>query len=98
MSFDHRDNEDRALYTLFRPWLSPASDVDRGGELDLEVSGDGSGDIEAGVIGDSGEDTEAGDRGELQGVSPDSRHLTCTGGDRINFHGRIILFYLILRA
>ena len=42
------------------------------------MRGDGIGDMEAGVMGDSGHDTEAGDRGELQGVSPDNKHLTYT--------------------
>ena len=40
------------------------------------MRGEGIGDMEAGVMGDSGDDTEAGDRGELQGVSPDNKHLT----------------------
>ena len=44
----------------------------------MDVRGDGIGDMEAGVMGDSGDDTEAGDRGELQGVSPDNKHLTYT--------------------
>ena len=47
-------------------YLDSPSLIDRGGELDLEVRGEGRGDMEAGVMGE---------RGELQGAS-DRRHLT----------------------
>ena len=47
-------------------YLDSPSLIERGGELDLEVRGEGRGDMEAGVMGESG---------EFQGAS-DRRHLT----------------------
>ena len=40
---------------------------ERGGELDLDVMGEG----------DNGDDSDTGDMGELHGVSVDIRHRTC---------------------
>ena len=61
--------------------------MERGGELDLEVRGDGSGEIDDGVIGDKGEDIieVEGESGELQEPStiptlelPLMRLFTCS--------------------
>ena len=52
------------------------SEMERGGELDFEVNGDGMGDIDAGVIGDKGDEIDAGDKGELHDVSPDIKQRT----------------------
>ena len=49
-------------------YLDSPSEIERGGELDLEVRGEGIGEMEAGVMGE---------RGELQEAS-DRRHLTCS--------------------
>ena len=64
-------------------WLSevpfPVSAIERGGEEDLEVRGEGIGEMEAGVMGDRGTEdiADTGDIGlELQGVSPSSSRRT----------------------
>jgi len=67
----HREREDSTDCRSQAP-----SEIDRGGELDLDVKGEGMGDMDAGVIGDKGDDIDAGDKGELHDVSPDIKHRT----------------------
>ena len=64
-------------------WLSevpfPVSAMEKGGEEDFDVRGEGMGEMEAGVMGDSGTEdiADTGDMGlELHGVSPSSRRRT----------------------